>query len=71
MISDSLFLDTMLCQLRGVIISFSKKLANETRKEEKVLEKEILSYIEKIDSSETIVEKEYLTKKTLSQTRTI
>ena len=63
MISDSLFLDTMLCQLRGVIISFSKKLANETRTEEKVLEKEILSYIEKIDSSETIVEKEYLTKK--------
>ena len=63
MISDSLFLDTMLCQLRGVIISFSKKLANETRTEEKVLEKEILSYIDKIDSSETIVEKEYLTKK--------
>ena len=35
MISDSMFLDTLLFQLRRVIISFSKKLAKESREEEK------------------------------------
>ena len=28
LISDTLFLDTLLCQLRGVIIDFSKKKRN-------------------------------------------
>ena len=35
MISDSLFLDTLLCQLRGIIISFSKKISRERRINEK------------------------------------
>ena len=37
MISDSLFLNTLLCQIRGVIISYSKGKARESRKEEKEL----------------------------------
>ena len=37
MISDSLFLNTLLCQIRGVIISYSKRKARESRKEEKEL----------------------------------
>ena len=36
-ISDSLFLNTLLCQIRGLIISYSKKKARESRKEEKDL----------------------------------
>ena len=37
MVSDSLFLNTLLCQLRGLIISYSKKVARESREEEKTL----------------------------------
>ena len=37
MVSDSLFLNTLLCQIRGIIISFSKKVARESREEEKNL----------------------------------
>ena len=37
MVSDSLFLNTILCQIRGIIISFSKKVARESREEEKTL----------------------------------
>ena len=40
-IPDSLFLDTLLCQVRGLIISFSKKLARERRELEKKLTTEI------------------------------
>ena len=40
-IDDDLFLDTMLCQLRGVIIAFSKKVAKEKRALEKNLEKKL------------------------------
>ena len=37
MVSDGLFLNTLLCQLRGLIISYSKKVARESREEEKTL----------------------------------
>ena len=37
MISPSLFIETMLCQVRGVIIAFSKKKARERHKDEKEL----------------------------------
>ena len=37
MISDTLFLDTLFCKLRGAIIDFSKKLKKKERAEEKVL----------------------------------
>ena len=53
-ISDSLFLDTMLCQLRGSIISFSKRIARETRKEEKSLEIDINNLIIQIEACESI-----------------
>ena len=53
-ISDSLFLDTMLCQLRGSIISFSKRIARETRKEEKSLEIDINNIILQIESCDSI-----------------
>ena len=45
MISDCLFLNVMLCQIRGVIISHAKLKAKEQRKEEKLL----LTKIEFID----------------------
>ena len=35
MVSDGLFLNTLLCQLRGLIISYSKKVARESREEVK------------------------------------
>ena len=44
-IEDDLFLDTMLCQLRGVIIAFSKKAAKENR----ILEKDLLKKIVKLE----------------------
>ena len=37
MVSDTLFLNTILCQIRGIIISFSKKVARDAREEEKNL----------------------------------
>ena len=37
MVSDGLFLNTLSCQVRGLIISFSKKVARESREEEKIL----------------------------------
>ena len=43
-IEDNLFLDTLLCQLRGVIITFSKKVARENRALEKGLIKKLLSW---------------------------
>ena len=45
-ITDSLFLNTMLCQLRGTVISFAKKKANDLRKEEK----DLLCNIETVDN---------------------
>ena len=51
-IEDDLFLDTMLCQLRGVIITFSKKVAKENRALEKNLEKKIVKLEVDIDSNE-------------------
>ena len=52
MISDSLFLDTLLCQLRGTIISFSKKISRERRINEKALETEIQETILEIEASD-------------------
>ena len=48
-ISNSLFLYTLLCQVRGLIISFSKKLAREKRELEKKLTIEIESIDRQID----------------------
>ena len=44
LISDSLFLDTLLCQVRGLIISFSKNLAKNTWNQEKKNLKKILRF---------------------------
>ena len=41
-IPDSLCLETLLCQLRGEIIKFSKKLAGSERELENKLKREIL-----------------------------
>ena len=48
----SLFLDTLLCQIRGVIISYSKIKANNLRKDKKNLEKKITDLEMKIDKGE-------------------
>ena len=50
MISDTLFLETLLCQLRGQIIKFSKNIKREERREEDTLTSEIKSLQESIDS---------------------
>ena len=50
MISDTLFLETLLCQLRGQIIKFSKNLKREEKKEENILSTEIKNLQESIDS---------------------
>ena len=44
----------MLCQLRGCIISFSKRIARETRNEEKSLEIDIKNLILQIEACESI-----------------
>ena len=49
MISDSLFLNTLLCQVRGVIISFSKKLGRESREEENNLSLHIDKLTKQLD----------------------
>ena len=41
MINNNLFLDTLSCQIRGIIITNSKKRANNFRQEEKDMEKNI------------------------------
>ena len=53
MISDSLFFDVMLCQLRGSIISFAKRISREKRKEENSLEVDIEKLILEIDTCES------------------
>ena len=49
MISDPLFLETLLCQLRGQIIKFSKKLKREEKSEENTFSIEIKKLQESID----------------------
>ena len=49
-ISDTLFLETLLCQLRGQIIKFSKNVKREERREENTLTHEIKKLQESIDS---------------------
>ena len=51
MISDSLFLNTLLCQVRGVIISFSKKLARESREKERNLSLNIDKLTKQLDAT--------------------
>ena len=60
MISDSLFLDVMLCQLRGNIISFAKKISREKRREEKSLEVDIEQLVLEIYICESFSHKEAL-----------
>ena len=55
MINNNLFLDTLLCQIRGIIITYSKMRANNFRKEEKDLEKKILDTEIKLDNGENII----------------
>ena len=55
MINNNLFLDTLLCQIRGIIITHSKRRANNFRKEEKDLEKKILDTEIKLDNGENII----------------
>ena len=43
-ISDTLFLETLLCQLRGQIIKFSKNVKREERREETTLTSELKNY---------------------------
>ena len=64
LIPDSLFLDTLLCQVRGIIIGFSKKLANNTRIQEKKLKKdiEVLEEIIDMSSADSIKQREDLEK---------
>ena len=50
MIPDSLFLNTLLCQIRGIIISFSKKVAKESREEEKELSLKIEKLTKELDN---------------------
>ena len=56
-ISDTLFLETLLCQIRGQIIRFSKKLKREEKKDEIALISEIKVLQELIDSGNEEVEK--------------
>ena len=57
LISDTLFLETLLCQIRGQIIRFSKKLKREEKKDEIALISEIKELQELIDSGNEEVEK--------------
>ena len=54
-ISDTLFLETLLCQLRGQIIKFSKNVKREERREETTLTSEIKKLQESIDSGNNTV----------------
>ena len=59
-ISDSLFLDTILCQIRGETIKFSKKIAREKRAYENKLVENISSIEKSIDANEDAGIKETL-----------
>ena len=54
-ISDTLFLETLLCQLRGQIIKFSKNVKREERREENTLTHEIKKLQESIDSGNNTI----------------
>ena len=55
MINNNLFLDTLLCQIRGIIITHSKRRAINFRKDEKELEKKILDTEIKLDKGENTI----------------
>ena len=57
LISDTLFLETLLCQIRGQIIRFSKKMKREEKKEEINLISEIKEIQELIDAGNEEIEK--------------
>ena len=59
-IDDSLFLDTLLCQIRGETIKFSKKLARENRQYEEKLTKSIEAIEKSIDSNNDLTHKQTL-----------
>ena len=66
LISDTLFLETLLCQLRGQIIKFSKNLKREEKKEEISLIAEIKELQECIDSgNEQTTKRDSLREKSL------
>ena len=44
-ITDTLFLDTLLCQIRGITIDFSRKLKKKERQEEE----ELIDSIKKLE----------------------
>ena len=61
-ISDTLFLDTLLCQLRGAIIDFSRKLKKKERAEEKTLLDQI-AILESETETTSILNEQLLTAK--------
>ena len=57
-ISDALFLDTLLCQIRGETIKFSKKISRENRIYEDELIESTSSIEKSIDSNEDLTNKQ-------------
>ena len=57
MMSPRLFIETMLCQVRGIIIAFSKKKARERHKDEKELIEKIKTLeLNRNEQSESLLE---------------
>ena len=60
-ISDTLFLDTLLCQIRGETMKFSKKIARKSSAHENKLIESITAIERTIDANEDIANKQALT----------